>query len=308
MRTVRTMASLHIERFTEGVRALVTKIRAKFNTRPDDRMGVRTGFSEFDQRTRGFLEGKLYVAGARPGVGKTSWVTTIMANIAMSQPEVPVLMFSTELEEDEVLTQVIEAYAGAVPVYPNGRKSTDEEIDKLEGALTAVGQQVNECKMKVIHERRLTIPFINETITRWCDGVLGGQVCFVIIDQASRIKRDDTAGHGYALATEDMLNSLEVMAGDQRCPILLITQLNRMTELQKHATMANLKHSGAFEEFAHAVYLLEKDQDHGQRKAGSVHINYGATVHVAKTRTGRVGPINFHFFGEAHTWREAVND
>ena len=300
------MASLHIKQFTEGVRDLVVGIRAKLGTKPDDRMGIRSGFSEFDQRTRGFHEGKLYVAGSRPGVGKTSWATTIMANIAMSQPTVPVLMLSTELEEDEVLMQVVEAYAGGVPIYPNGRVSDAEEIEKLEAALTAVGQQVNECMLKVIHNRRLTVEFIDNTITQFCDGILGGQSCFVIIDQASRIKREDKNKHGYALATEDMLNSLEVMAGKQNVPILLFSQANRMTELQKHITMANLKHSGAFEEFAHAVYLLEKDDDHGQRKEGQFGINYGATVHIAKTRHGQIGPIDFHFFGESHTWREAA--
>ena len=301
------MTSMFINHFTEGVKDLVIKIRAVFGTTPDDRMGIRTGFSTFDQRTRGFHEGKLYVAAARPGGGKTSWVTTIMANIAMSQPDVPVLLFSTELNEEEIIMQVVEAYCGGIPVYPNGRASTADEIEKLEVGLTAVGHQINAGMLRVVHKRRLSEDFLDKTISAHCDIYLDGQSCLVIIDQANRITREDKNRHGYAIATEHMLNSLEVMADKQRCPVLLITQLNRMTEIQKHATMSNLKHSGGYEEFAHAVYLLEKDPDHGQRKTGSVYINHGAVVHVAKNRHGIVGPINFNFIGESHYWYESTD-
>ena len=301
------MAYFSIKSFTDGVQALVLSIRGKLGTKPDARIGVRTGFSTFDQRTRGFHEGKLYVLAARPGGGKTSMVTTMMANIAMSQPDVPLLMFSTELTEEEVIMQMVEAYAGGVPVYPNGRVSTSEEVEKLEASLMAIGDQVNKSMIKIIHKKRLSEEFLDKSITAHCDVILDGQSAVVFIDQANRIAREDKSKHGYAIATEHMLNALEDMADKQNVPIILVTQLNRMTELQKHATMSNLKHSGGYEEFAHAVYLLEKDADHGQRKGGSAYINHGAVCHIAKNRHGIVGPINFNFHGECHHWTESTD-
>ncbi len=70
--------------------------------------------------------------------------------------------------------------------------------------------------------------------------------------------------------------------------------------------LSNIKHSGAYEEFAHTVLLLERDDDNGHKKDGSAFVNYGATVHVAKNRYGQLGPIDFNFRGECHHWWESA--
>jgi len=279
-------------------------IQAKFGTTPDQRIGIRSGFPEFDRVTRGFHQRKLYVAAGRPGGGKTSWATSIMANIALFNRNQGVLCISTELNEEEIIMQIVEAYAGGVPIYPNDRRSSEDEIVRLEAALGEVMKQVEYGLLRVVYHKRLTVRLLHELISTHCDKALDGAAAFVIIDQASRIHRDDKNKHGYAIATEHMLNELEVMAEQQDVPVLLLTQLNRMTEMQKTPSMANLKHSGAFEEFAHAVFLFQLEDAHGQRRPGSAFVEWGARVHVAKNRHGRKGPIDFVFWGECHTWRE----
>ena len=296
-----------IAKFRDDVRGFLVGTRSLFGMSPDNRMGIRSGFSEFDQHTRGYHKGKLYVAGGRPGSGKTSWVTTQIANIIMSQPEVQILLFSTELNEQEIVMQVVEAYTGGIPVYPNGRTSTDEEVAKLEAGLVVVGEQLNKGLFHVVFKKRLSVEILNQEIGMFCMGVAEGHDAIVIIDQASRIEREDKNKHGYAIATEHLLNTLEVLAEQHHLPVLLMTQLNRTTEIQKRAGLSNLKHSGAFEEFAHAVFLLEKCDGHGKRRGGSAFIDNSATVNIAKNRHGRVGVIEFNFTGEAHYWTESTD-
>lgn len=283
---------------------LFTGVKAKVGTPPDDRMGIRTGLSTLDKMLRGLHKEKLYVVVARPGGGKTSFATTITANIMIPQQSA-VLFFSTELNEEEVLIQIAEAYVQGVPFYPNGRTSNEDECEKLHAALFDLQQQMRLGHLHIVYKKRLTEEFIEQQIVEFCDGRFGGATALVIIDQASRIHREDKARHGYAIATEHMLNHLEVLAERQDVPIMLFSQANRATELQKEISMANIKHSGAFEEFAHAVVLLQKGEKHGERQMGAGY-NNDAMIIVAKNRHGRVGKIPAFFFGECHTWREAV--
>jgi replicative DNA helicase len=280
-------------------------IRDQIGTRPDERMGIRSGLSQFDMMTRGFHNGKLYVGGARPGAGKTSFCTTVAANI-MTLMHDNVLIISTEATEAEVVMQIVEAYTQGTPFFPNGRSSGDGERERLESGLFEIEQQMKYGKLRITHQKKLTASNIEQQIVEYCDGICNGNPALVMIDQASRIHRDDKERHGYAIATEHMLNTLEELADRQGVPILLMTQLNRATEFQQGASLANLKHSGAFEEYAHCVLLLEKAPGHGVLEHGSSQMCHDATIHVAKNRHGRVGPIPAHFFGECHTWREAA--
>lgn len=284
------------------VHDLMDRVKATFGTRPDERMGIRSGFSTFDQMTRGFHPGKLYVGVARPGCGKTSWCTSISANIMLAQRD-SVLFISTELNEEEVIHQIIEAYCSGIPVFPNGRVSDEREIAALEAAAFDIQRQMELGNLHIVHAKRLTEASLEQYIVEHCDGRADGRAALVIIDQASRIHRDDNARHGYAIATEHMLNHLESLADRQDVPILLMSQANRATEFQKEITLANIKHSGAFEEFAHCVVLLSKGENHGKRT--EFGIDHSAAMIVAKNRHGRTGPIPAWFFGESHTWREA---
>lgn len=286
---------------------IIDSIAGKLGTRPDERMGIRTGLSQFDAMTRGFLPSKLYTIAARPGSGKTSFATTIIANMMLHRLD-NVLMFSTELDETEVMMQVAEAYVQGVPIYPNRRTSTPEEIARLEAGLFDLSQQLKYSHVKIIHEKKLTAEYIEKEINSYCDGDLGGNVALIIIDQANRIRRADRDKHGYAIATEHMLNDLEDLAKRNHVPVAIFSQANRQTEGQKHISMANIKHSGAFEEYSHGVYLLEKEEGHGKMISGSSQRNNNAIVHVAKNRSGPVGPIPAMFIGECHTWRERMED
>jgi replicative DNA helicase len=281
---------------------LIDTVKLTFGTHPDQRMGIRSGFSSFDMMTRGFHPSKLYIGAARPGCGKTSWATSVTAGI-MLQQNVGVLFISTELDEKEIIQQIIEAYSQGVPVYPNGRVSNDDEVQRLEAALWEIKRQMELGYLHIIHERRLTESFIEQAIVEHCDGRLNGASALVIIDQASRIQRDDKQKHGYAIATEHMLNHLEELAKRQEVPIVLLSQANRATETQDEIAMSNIKHSGAFEEFAHCVFLLSLSKEHGKRQPGGYVCNE-ADIIIPKNRHGRKGRIPALFFGEAHTWRE----
>lgn len=286
-----------------GFAPLVEAVKGQLGSTPDSRIYTRTGFSSLDRQIRGLQPSKLYVVGGRPGEGKTSLGTSIAANMLRLRTG-PALYVTTELSEQEIIGQVVEAFAGGIPIYPNGRRSAQSEIDLLNRALSDLYPMLLHGDLGIIYRKSLDVETLYDRIEGYCDRALNGNRAVIIIDQANRIKRQDRDRHGYAIATEHLLNALEELAEKTDCPVVLLTQLSRAREQQSHPTMANIKHSGAFEEFAHCVLLLELSDGHGQKKEGSAYINYDARIHVAKNRSGPVGPVDFMFFGDAHTWRE----
>ena len=54
----------------------------KATERGDRITGVSTGFTDFDKRTAGLHKGDLMIVAARPGMGKTSFVLNLAANVA----------------------------------------------------------------------------------------------------------------------------------------------------------------------------------------------------------------------------------
>jgi replicative DNA helicase len=287
----------------ENVHGLFDEVVEKIGLPEDKRIGVRTGFSMLDKKMRGLLQDKLYVFAARPGCGKTSFATSIMANMALYSSNVSCIMFSTEASEVEVLMQMTEAYSGGTPFYPNDRTSTASEIERLQTAAADLRIHSSLGFLRILYRKKLTMDFIKKEVEMYCEEQ--GAAAVVVIDQVNRIRRTDKDRHGYAIATEQLVNDLEELGTEVQCPLLCFSQMNRSADGVR-PTLAGIKHSGAFEEFAPVVLLAELCEGHGQRDISTGLIRTDATIHVAKNRHGPVGPVPFKFFGESHTWREAA--
>lgn len=263
-----------------------------------ERVGISTGWKALDYYMRGFHEGKLYVAGARPGDGKTSFCTSLTANIlGQARTWGPVLYFSTELDENEIGAQVVEARAGATALFPNDRMLNPDEITRIKEAGEEVEYWMRTRNLHVMYRRSFSIAEMDMAITQFRDGYHDGKVAMIIVDQASRVKRIAERGiqQNYTNATEAMLNGLESMATSTECPVLLISQANRdAAKSGERAKMHHLKHSGAFEEYAHCVMMLDNGED-------------GQNIWLDKNRHGPVTGVAARFHGEAHTW-EVLGD
>lgn len=257
---------------------------------------LRTWLPKIDESILGFTPGKLYVCGGRPGTGKTSFGTTVTANILRESPEA-VLFISTELTAGEIRRQVAEAYCGGFATAPKDGMMTKHEMGVVRGAKESVMKAQDEHRLSIMVAKRLTERLITDAIRHHCHVLNDERTSLVIVDQANRIHREDKERHGYAVATEHLLNSLEIIAEQEVVPVLLMTQLGRGVEHQKLPTMSNLKHSGGLEEFAHCVILLHNDPISNSSE--------GQKIIIAKNRDGGPAITDARFYGEAHTWDEA---
>src|SRR2546423_8976060 len=67
--------------------------------------GIASGFRDLDELLSGLQKGNLIVVAARPGVGKSSFVTNVLRNVTVGeqgQPGVPSALFSLEMSRWEI--------------------------------------------------------------------------------------------------------------------------------------------------------------------------------------------------------------
>src|SRR5439155_2568405 len=104
--------------------------------------GVPTGFRDLDELLSGLQPGNLVVIAARPGVGKSSFVTNLARNVAMGEvthgQARPVVMFSLEMSRFEIGMRLICAEARVPWDRVRGGLSGSEEWARTPAAAEAL--------------------------------------------------------------------------------------------------------------------------------------------------------------------------
>ena len=80
--------------------------KAKKEQREMNAAGLKTGFADLDDLLGGLQNGKLYVLGGRPGMGKTVFAINIARNLAIKN-EKNVLYVSMELDERQLVSKFL---------------------------------------------------------------------------------------------------------------------------------------------------------------------------------------------------------
>lgn len=86
-----------------------TTLAARFNNRGRI-LGLATGYSDIDRTINGFQRGDFVTIGARPAMGKTSLAAGFAESIAVdavNQSNVPVLMFTLEMSDEQIMERSI---------------------------------------------------------------------------------------------------------------------------------------------------------------------------------------------------------
>ena len=69
--------------------------------------GLSTGFPSLDRTLDGLQDGAMIVVGARPGIGKTSFLVNILQHLTLLEPAINVGMISLEMPADQLLERVL---------------------------------------------------------------------------------------------------------------------------------------------------------------------------------------------------------
>ena len=275
-----------VARMADGTQKVVEGLEFRIKN-PGQTKGLPTGYPSLDRMLDGLQNTAMVVIGARPAVGKTSFMTNILYNLAAEG--VPVGMFSLEMSKEQLVTRLI-ASEGLVEnqrlITGNLRESDWQRIAEAASALSRMDIRIDDNPL-------LTVADMNAKCRRLDN--LGP----VVIDYLQLMT--SAGGKGYSgenrqQAVSDISRMLKIMAKELQVPVLCLSQLSRANEKRddKRPMLSDLRESGAIEQDADIVLFLYRDDCYN---SDSEKRNVAECI-VAKNRHGETGKVELRCMPE----------
>lgn len=251
-----------------------------------EEQGIKTGFSKIDEWSDGFHPSEIFLIGARPGVGKSSFGLNISKYVSSKYGLVA--FFSMEMPTKVCIDRLV--CEEAEVSFQRFRSGTLPEADRkqLQPALSIVS------KLPIFFDDRprLTIPEISIALQ-----VLSNtqKVVLCVIDYVQLLRtpkgqRYSNLNEKFEQITED----IQGMAKRNKIPLLLLSQLNRESTKSKDArpALSQVRNSGTFEQIANFGACIDRPE---MRQPNREDLRGLATLIAEKNRSGPCGDIELRY-------------
>ncbi|MBI4086114.1 MAG: replicative DNA helicase [Candidatus Liptonbacteria bacterium] len=257
--------------------------------------GIPTGFTSLDNLLSGLQSSDLIIVGARPSLGKTTFVLDIVRNAAL-KTNLPVGIFSIEMSREQVIDRFIAAES-QVPLWKlrTGRISDDLEFQMIQASLDRLSQAnifIDDTPSPNILQMR--------SMARRLQMEQG--LSLLVVDYLQLIAPRTNSENMVQQITE-ISRGLKALARELNIPILAVSQLSRGVEQRDNKTprLSDLRESGSIEQDADIVlFIYRKDRDRADLPPEEQNV---AEILVAKHRNGPLGTVKLKFDQERVTFR-----
>ncbi len=258
----------------------------ELTTNKDAAAGTPTGFSDLDRVLAGLGKSDLVLVGARPGMGKTSFVLNIATNVA-KQTKKTVCIFSLEMSAEQLVSRVLSSEA---LVDSHSLRTGELSADDWEH-LAKASNTLAECDLLIDDTPGMTVTAMKAKLRRVKN--LG----MVVIDYLG-LMTGERHTDNRVNEVSDISRSLKILAKELMVPVLCCAQLNRGAEGRndKRPMLSDLRDSGAIEQDADMVLFLYRDEYYKTDKSEQEMST--AEVIIAKNRHGSVGSVNMGWNGQ----------
>ena len=252
---------------------------------------VPSGFPRLDEILGGgFIRSGLYILGARPAMGKSTFAVNLADNIGGN-----VLLVSLEMSPEQLTAKRVARLTG-IPAGKLLRGAvTDEDWQKIALANSALSEQ----GVFINSRYGLTVPQI-QLLAQSVP-----ELRAVIIDYLGLIQPATRGGNTYENISA-ISRELKLLAISLNVPVICLCQLSRSVESRedKRPRLSDLRDSGAIEQDADAVLFLWRD---GRNETPPTDGNpLLAQLDVAKNRHGATGETQFSFWMRTSTFKEIL--
>ncbi len=186
--------------------------------------GTPTGYLDLDELLSGLQPSALYVVGARPAMGKTSFALGMAANAALASGSPrPVLFFSLEMSQLEITQRMLcsQAKVDASRIR-NGKLSADDwnRISHTVGRLAEAPIYIDDNPNISVMEIRAKARRLKSRI---------GDLGMVVVDYIQLMSgRSDAESRQVEVA--EISRELKILARELEVPVVALAQLNRGLE------------------------------------------------------------------------------
>jgi len=254
---------------------------------------VPTGFICFDREFIGMQGDGLIIVAGRPAMGKTAFAGALARN---ASERAPVLIISMEMSGLQLALRFYASEAGVSLQHMIQGKLSSEDWSKLAAAtkkLMATGIHINDKTSR-------TVADVVAEARRFKR--LHGTIGMIVVDYLTLL--DMPGGHNRNDAISETTRRLATLAGELKCPVVLLSQLNRELEKRtdKRPIMADLRDSGAIEQDAHQIIFPFRPEVYDK----SPQMKGVALINLAKNRNGKTGTIQMEWVAESATFRDFI--
>lgn len=251
----------------------------------DMSLGFTCDFYDLDALTQGFQRTDLIVIGGRPGMGKTSLVTSIVHNVAKLH-QLPVVIFYPEATREKLLYRLL---ATATQIESSRLRTGRIALREWE----LLSQSIGALAKLPITIDDTPNPTVSQIYTK-AQSVKAeqGDLGLLVIDYLQLLKTDEPAASRVE-ELSSIVRSLKLLARELDVPVIVVSQLSRSLEsrVNKRPLLSDLQGSGSIEDDADVVLMLYRDEyyyaDTPDRGV--------AEVRIAKHRQGPVGTVELLF-------------
>lgn len=252
---------------------------------------ISTGFKGLDSILGGgFIRGGLYILGARPAVGKSTFALNLADKMVGNS-----LFVSLEMSPEQLLAKRISRETG----FPAARLLSGQLPEAAWEAVAMATTCIEKSGVFLNSRYDLTVQEIHLLAQSVPD------LRCVFLDYLGLIQPATRSGSTYEQVSQ-ISRELKRMAISLNVPVVCLCQLSRKIEERKDRKpmLSDLRDSGAIEQDADGVLFLYRDDYY----SGGPADGFPSTVEltVAKNRHGKTGDVNFHFWLGSSTFREAT--
>lgn len=263
--------------------ALARVNEAMENKRKGKLAGVGSGFVSLDNALGGFKPGELIVIAARPGMGKTSFALSYALNAATNKE--PVAVFSLEMDKESLVTRMASQMSGIGLFKILNGLMTHDELQSFRAHLDILSQM----SIFIDDGFNLNLTTLRAQIMKL---IRTHGIKAVFIDYLQLMRMPKAANREREVS--ETTRALKSMAKEFKIPIVILSQLNRMSENRNdnRPVPSDLRESGAIEQDADVILLLHRPEVYGVKQ----YPDGGSTdsvceVIIGKQRNGAMGVI-----------------
>ncbi len=264
-----------------------------------DAQGERrmTGFPSLDDVLVSLDGGRLYVVAARPGMGKSTLVQEIAANVARAGSSVG--LFLLEMAAEEMGVRMLASSSSVHGQALRRGTADDHEFERvLDAADGLAGLPIWFCDAP--NMSIADVIAAAKQLKHRCDRE-GPPLGLVALDYLQLMDIQTRRGENRTNAVGEVSRKCKLLARALDVPVVLLSQLNRSCEARpdKRPQVSDLRDSGAIEQDADAVLLMFRPAVYDDTApVGDLE------VIVGKNRCGPTCTVQMEFRGECYRIEE----
>ncbi|EAH4720202.1 replicative DNA helicase [Campylobacter upsaliensis] len=298
--------SVDIKNVNEVLGELLEEFKRQKSLENKHIIGLESGFSELDDKTKGFKGGELIIVAARPGMGKTTLCLNFIDNVLRQNKGV--VMFSLEMPGIQIMQRLL-ASKTSIPLQKIITADlNDDEWDRVSDACNYYAKT----QFFLYDSGYASITDIRAILRRL--KAQEDDISLCVVDYIGLMMSHSNFSDRH-LQVSEISRGLKLLARELDMPIIALSQLNRSLENRsnKRPMLSDLRESGAIEQDADTILFVyrdevyreqeEKERENKAKAEGKeYHPNFmpnprqeNAEIIIGKNRNGPVGTTEVEF-------------